>query len=479
MASAVFYSFSKRKKSTKQPTGSGTSLDVNLKSGTSLLSPTFLLSLSSRPAYDYVSFEGRYYFVTDIVSVRENLWEISATVDALGSHKTAIGSSNALILYADGGRNDIIDQRIPIDSTVSIHSNTKAITGWTINNITYGSIMISVTGVGSFGTYMLDDNNDLFSMMEGTTDWWDNVANIGSVEDALKQFFYGGSAGDCLKNALALPITLSYSAPDPYLGPAEQLNLGPYPAEDSGANPIMVHRVNNPIMKTSTTINIPWQYNDWRRHKPYTEVQLYMPFIGVLNLDADELINATALDIDYSLNIASGDLAVSVATDSPVKCIYTASTNVAMALPFGAANIPITKQVSAAATAIATAVGTMAALVSGGASTVATLAAGAGSGLAAGAAASLGTGSQSGGGGLSGGASQGLFDRIMCVTISKTLTDSAANLSGVMGKPVMKKATIGSYSGYVQTDGFSINGAMTDMERDIINSAFNGGAYYE
>ena len=479
MANAIFYNFSKRKNSTKQPTGSGTTLDVNLKSGTSLLSPTFLLSLSTRPDFTYVEYENRYYFITDIVSIRNNLWEIVCTVDALASQKTTIGSSPALILYADGGRNDIIDQRIPLDASVSIHGSAAAINGWSINNITYGSIMISVTGVGSFGTYMLDDNSDLFSMMEGTSDWWDQVANINSVEDALKQFFYGGSSGDCLKNAIALPITLTYSAPDPYLGPSEQLNLGPYPAEDSGGNPIMVHRVNNPIMKTSTSISIPWQVSDWRRHKPYTEVQLYLPFIGAINLDADELINVTSLDVDYSLNIASGDLAVSVSTDSPVKCIYTASTNVAMALPFGASNIPITKQMSAAATAIATAVGTMAALVSGGASGAATIAAGAGSGLAAGAAASLGSGSQSGGGGLSGGASQGLFDKIMCVTITKALTDSQSNLMGVMGKPVMKKATIGSYSGYVQTDGFTIDGSMTDTERDIINSAFNGGAYYE
>ena len=479
MASAVFYTFSKRKNSTKQPTGSGTSLNVNLKSGTSLLSPTFLLSLSSRPAYDYISFEGRYYFVTDIVSVRDNLWEISATVDALGSHKAAIGSSPALILYADGGRNDIIDFRIPITDDVEIHSNAVAINGWNVNNITYGSIMISVTGVGSFGTYMMEDNSDLHSMMGDSTNWWDNIANIGSVEDALKQFFYGGSSGDCLKNAIALPITLTYSAPDPYLGPKEQLNLGPYPAADSYQNPVYVHRVNNPIMKTTTTINIPWQYNDWRRHSPYTDVQLYLPFIGTLNLSADELVNATSLDIDYSLNIASGDLAVSVSTDSPVKCIMTASNNIAMNLPFGSANIPSTRSVAAVVTSIAA---MAASAYIGGKGEMSSLTVGAkvaGTGALTAAGVLLGSGEQKGGGGLSGGAAQGLFDHIMCTTITRVLTDTQANLSGVMGKPVMKKATIGSYSGYIQTDGFSIDGAMTDMERDIINAAFNGGAYYE
>lgn len=479
MPTAEFFTFSKRKNSTKQPTGSGTQYTVELKSGTSYISPTFLLSISGTPNFDYLKFENRYYFITDIVSVRNNLWEVYATVDALASHKTAIGSSSAMILYADGGRNDIIDARIPIDDSVAIHSNSKAITGWSINNITFGSIMLSVTGIGSFGTYMMDDNDDLFEMMEGTTLWWDTIANITSVEDALKQFFYGGSSGDCIKNAIALPITLTYSAPDPYLGPSEQLNLGPYPAEDSNGYPIMVHRVNNPIMTTSTTINIPWQYSDWRRHKPYTEVQLYLPFIGVVNLDADELVNATALDIEYSLNIASGDLAVSVSTDSPIKCIMTASNNVAMTLPFGSANIPSTKSLSAAITSIAAMAATA---YLGGKSEMSGLAVGAkvaGTGALTAAAALLGSGTQSGGGGLSGGASQGLLDQIMCVTISKTLTDSQVNLQGVMGKPVFEKHTIGTYSGYVQTDGFTIEGAMTTTEREIINSAFDGGAYYE
>jgi hypothetical protein len=479
MAIANFYTFSKRKNSTKQPTGSGTQLDLNLKSGTSLLSPTFLLSLSSRPDYNYIWFEGRYYFVKDIISVRDNLWEIQAEVDPLASWKNTIGAAEAIILHATGGRNDIVDPRIPIDDSVAIHSNTVAINGWSINNITYGSIMLSVVGIGSFGTYMLTNNSDLFEMMQDSTNWWDNIANIGSVEDALKQFFYGGSAGDSLKNCIALPINLTYASPDPYLGPAEQLYLGPYPAQDSSQNPIMVHRINNPIYKSTTTVTIPWQYSDWRRHKPYTEVQLYLPFIGTVMLDANELVNASALDIDYSLNIASGDLAVSVATDSPIKAIMTASNNIAMSLPFGSANIPSTKSMAAAVTAIAAMAATA---YLGGKGDVSGAALGvkvAGTGAASAAAVLLGSGSQSGGGGLSGGASQGLLDRIMCTTISKSLTDSQANFDSIMGKPVFEKDTIGNYSGYVQTDGLSIAGAMTDTEREAINAAFNGGAYYE
>ena len=125
--SADFYIFSKRKNSTKLPTNeTPTIIDVTLKSGTSLISPTFLINYSGRPTFNYLHFQGRYYFVIDIVSVRNDLWEISCTVDALASWKTTIGNTNALIMYANGGRNDIIDNRIPIDASIDINTSKES-----------------------------------------------------------------------------------------------------------------------------------------------------------------------------------------------------------------------------------------------------------------------------------------------------------------------------------------------------------------
>ena len=43
----------------------------------------------------------------------------------------------------------------------------------------------------------------------------------------------------------------------------------------------------------------------------------------------------------------------------------------------------------------------------------------------------------------------------------------------------MQKSTIGSYSGYVQTDGCQVDGAILDSERDEINTLCDGGIYYE
>lgn len=475
MATANLYTFAKRKNSTLMPSGSPSVIDVQLKSGTSLISPTFLLSYSGRPTFNYIGFEGRYYFVNDITSVRNDLWEIACTEDFLASWKSDIGNTTALILYATGGRNDIVDSRLQIDSTVSTNTSEKPVNGFTINQIAAGSVILSVTGIGSFGNYMLASYADMYHMIEAVGAFWATLG-ITSVEDALQQFFYGGNVADCLKGAIALPFAMSYSDYSANFGPQEQLYLGSYPCTNGGA-PIFVHRVNNPIYKATSTISIPWQVSDWRRHSPYTTLQLYLPLIGTMNLDADELVGFSSLDITYSLNIASGDLAVEVSTDSPIKIIATASNNVAMSLPFGSANISSTKVISSGLTSIA---GIAAGIAAGAAGKGAAAALGAaGTGMAMGASQLLGAGTQSGGGGLSGGASQGLFKNIKMVAVTRHLTDSQTNLDSVIGKPVMKKATIGSYSGYVQCDGAEVAGNMLDQERETINNLLNGGIYYE
>jgi hypothetical protein len=48
-----------------------------------------------------------------------------------------------------------------------------------------------------------------------------------------------------------------------------------------------------------------------------------------------------------------------------------------------------------------------------------------------------------------------------------------------MGKPVMAKHTINTYSGFVQTDGMKVIGAMTEIEHTQINSACDNGIYFE
>ena len=65
-----------------------------LREETSVVSPSLIIEAENLSAYNYMyipSF-GRYYFISDIVSVRRNLWRVNGTVDVLMSFKDGIES---------------------------------------------------------------------------------------------------------------------------------------------------------------------------------------------------------------------------------------------------------------------------------------------------------------------------------------------------------------------------------------------------
>lgn len=84
----------------KDLTGEHTIADVVLKRDTSILRPVLLVaSVQDVFTYNYMYIEefGRYYFIDDVRSVNNNIWEISAHVDVLETYKDAILSNQAVI----------------------------------------------------------------------------------------------------------------------------------------------------------------------------------------------------------------------------------------------------------------------------------------------------------------------------------------------------------------------------------------------
>ena len=74
--------------------------NVALKRDTSILRPVLLLNTNLsifQYNYMYISEFGRYYFIDDIRSINDNLWEISAHVDVLETYKSKILANTAVI----------------------------------------------------------------------------------------------------------------------------------------------------------------------------------------------------------------------------------------------------------------------------------------------------------------------------------------------------------------------------------------------
>ena len=83
---------------------SGGTYSCSLKDTTSILNPVLIIRTSD-PVYNYnylyIQEFNRYYFINDIKSVNNNVWEISAHIDVLETYKTAILANEAVIRRQD------------------------------------------------------------------------------------------------------------------------------------------------------------------------------------------------------------------------------------------------------------------------------------------------------------------------------------------------------------------------------------------
>lgn len=113
-----------------------------LREATSIIDFSVVLELDTFPNFNYVYIEifNRYYFVSDIVSVNKNIWEVSLSCDVLMSYKDAI---NACTGFVDRNENTynllIVDDKLPL-------KQGQTITTTFVNNTLFDDIQ---------GTYVL------------------------------------------------------------------------------------------------------------------------------------------------------------------------------------------------------------------------------------------------------------------------------------------------------------------------------------
>lgn len=93
----TLYNLAKRRNSTKQPS-KGTNITVNLKEGTSYFNPSFILNLNPT-GFNYLSWDNRYYYITNIENTRNGIYTISCELDALATYKSDILGTTAFVLY--------------------------------------------------------------------------------------------------------------------------------------------------------------------------------------------------------------------------------------------------------------------------------------------------------------------------------------------------------------------------------------------
>ena len=488
MATAAFYKFSKRKNSTKQPTGTGTQFDVNLKSGTSFISPTLLLNHSGVPDYNYVSFEGSYYFIRDIVSVRQDLWEVYCAIDALATAKTAITSSTQYVCYSSSNSSVWLpDTRIPVLKSTAVHSSTASMSGLFNSNGFYVLSFVGKTGC----ELVCVNKSTLNALVSEIQNWRDDgiqaVVNddmslgydFSSPEAAIESLgkmtiqtgFVGNAyanAPNCIRSCIWVPFLLSA-----FSGASKPIWLGDYDTQQAG------FELNANPTASSVSVSIPWTYSDWRRGV-CEDVYLYLPLVGMVQLSGDSLTHASSITVEYSATGTDGVVCYRVVAGGEIIGTYGGQCS---------ANYPIGINQQASAGQI------MQSIIAGGEKVVnaginsslspASMAA-AVAGMAYEAAAASYTTTDLAMsrnttciGGIGGGAGVGLSLNITCYTVVHASLISPADMKDTMGLPTMKPMALSGLTGYCQCANAHVELDLPSVVMDAVDTYLNSGFYIE
>ena len=457
---ASFYKFSKRRNSTKQPTGAGTDFSVELKSGTSYISPTFLLNHSGIPDYNYLSFEGNYYFVEDITSVRNDLWEIACDIDPLASYKSQIVSYSS-----QAGDTWLADTRLPVLKSTTASKSTASMSSLFTDG---GFYVLTAVGRDGCGVYALDITqikaliseisnwqtdgiNSGFNLISRNTPSTDDFTGLGealsdtfaSIGEAMVHTGFIGNAysqaPSCIRSCIWVPFDAT-----PFVTTGADLYLGAF---KTSLHPFILR--SGPV-SGSTSVSIPWHFTDWRRG--YCEdVYLYLPLVGMVALASDNLTHVSSITIKYSATATDGCVCYQVIAGNEIIGSYGGQCS---------ANYPIgiSQQASAgqiAQTAFAGLEKTVNMAVNSSISPISASAAVVGAGLAATEATyNLADVALSRNnsciGGVGGGAGAGLDLSVTCYTVAHDTIINPSDMQTTMGLPTMKPLAISSLTGYCE-----------------------------
>lgn len=290
--------FTKRQNSTKIPTNETyTEIDCYWKEDTSLENPVYLIDGTVVTwGYAYVPDFSRYYFITDIVSVSSNLYEVHMTLDTLGSFRQSILSYTAFVERAASAYDPMVNDRF-LSSTqdyISISQNTISLgfSGEMYLMPVAGARGIQLLVFPTLASANLFANSTNYEAAIGgrTLTVGDILDSDDAIKDVFKQVGYSFlNATDYMGTMIAFPFQDSS-----YTGIT--LSLGIW----EGGNAYAMSR-NGAAFQVSLNFSSP--YTDFRRgNNNFMQYSVYLPGLGevpISALDAAENDLYCRLSVDY------------------------------------------------------------------------------------------------------------------------------------------------------------------------------------
>lgn len=295
----------KRVNSTKQTFSSAFSADCKLKEPCSMQGPVFVVQgLSKGTLYNYCSFEGRYYWIDDIVYLTRDIQEVHCHLDVLATYKDAIKNTFAYVQYADKSHWNkwVDDLRIQPEKEDTSLSTSEA------KNVFNGS----ETGCVIMSYYDMSSQHGITHAALTVQSFMTMLADLDAILsnltiDKIAAKIGGiGSWADMIIDCRWVPFSVESVG-------------GSSGAIDVTLGTITCHAVGayiSPIVRQNQQYNwqLDWSFaNDhpYLKHSRWISYQLATPF-GYCEVPIDCIVNQSNLYLQTSVVKSTGDMTITL-----------------------------------------------------------------------------------------------------------------------------------------------------------------------
>ena len=286
-------------------------IDGYLREETSIVNPVIILEYENVVDFNYVyiSTFNRYYFVTEIKSVRTNLWRISLKCDVLMTYRDTILNYECFVARNETDYNEKIeDNYLPLEydksvETIKLYNDTFGY-GKVFLESEYSIVFTTIYNGSAyhvtesqFETEFQDLNNDILEVSNislGASNYrccgimQNNI--LDNLNSLIKKTINDDTLSSYIISLIAFPVNGS-ELTNNYTNPSKLLIKDDTTSIDVKSNDVIYPNagVLEPILANQFTI-LP-KYNNFLDYEPYTTYELYLPFYGWLKLNSYQILN--------------------------------------------------------------------------------------------------------------------------------------------------------------------------------------------
>lgn len=461
-----FYNFNKRLNSTKRLPSSVpvvVASEFVYKDSVDINNPKLLINMDIGNS-NYAAIDDMHFFVESVTTVHNDLWEVQLRNDVLSNHRDDILATGAFVAYSDNRYDSaLIDNRVKATCEYARQSNSE--------------VMAEFGNGGTGGMYFLTCVGNPYKNSGG----WS--ATYAFSKDGLIQLlnkFYSDDAWTQLQKFFANPDAaivecywLPFQAEQITSVELTTLEIGKW---NSGLASILLSNIANQTVQT-TTLTIPWQSNDFRRHKPYSSLEVFIPCIGLVELDPETFYSYDTMTIQRVTDPSTGKMQCNIyGGSSPAGSPQvTLSGDVKVTIPIGQVQSRVPSFLGAVNGALQSAAvgglsgGAIGAIGAGGVSLL--------NGMISAARYTVAHN-----GGYSGSTCVASLrpHNIYCTVTAHSVRPEPSSFIGKQGRPCMQNLTLSGCSGYTQTIGASVSSSTTHSDEiQQINGMLDSGIFIE